>query len=206
MIETVDVLGVTKRYGATAALRGLTARFTTGLTIIEGPNGSGKSTLLGVVAQIVKPSSGTVVYGPKAGESVREQMGWLGHDLLCYADLTGRQSVELAAELAGLDPDETWQRATERFELGGFCERKIRTNSRGQKQRVALARAFSHAPSLVLLDEPTTGLDRRGIARHTGLLHEELKRELVLLLVTHEPDVFTDLPSRRLILDRGRVA
>ena len=205
MIASIHLRGVTKRFGPTTALRGVTLEIGRGLTLIEGPNGSGKSTLLGVIGQVIRPTSGSIEYAPFAtGAEARGEMGWLSHDSLCYGDLTGKQSVCFAARVAGFDAEAAWTRAVERFDLGGFAERKLRTNSRGQRQRIALARALASQPSVVLLDEPTTGLDRRSTERLVALLKEELERDAIVVLVTHEPVLFGDLPTSRIVVEAGR--
>jgi heme exporter protein A len=197
-----------KMYGATAALRGVDATFGAGvITLIEGANGSGKSTLLGIIGTVIKATSGTVVYEPLGEDAaaVRATVGWLSHETLAYPDLTGRRNIELAARVHGLAPGEAWERARVRFELGTFAERPLRTCSRGQRQRIALARALVHEPSLVLLDEPTTGLDKAGVGRLLDVVDEEVKRGAVVVVVSHEPEVFRGRISARVVLERGRV-
>ncbi len=207
-IERVSVRNVIKTYGSTVALRGVSAEFKAGaVSLIEGANGSGKSTLLGIVGTMIKPSSGRVFYEPlgEDAHAVRAEIGWVSHETLAYPDLTGRQNIELAAKVHGIDARDTWERAKERFELLGFAERPLRTCSRGQKQRIALARALAHKPSLLLLDEPTTGLDKAGVARLLSVLDEEVQRGAVVLLVSHEPEVFGGRATKKLLLERGRV-
>lgn len=206
MIRRVVARGIVKRYGATLALRGVDATFAPGLNVIEGANGSGKSTLLGVVGGMIRPTSGRVVYDGAAVQDVRSELGWVSHDSLCYADLTGRQNVEIAAEAHGISLGAVWAEAQERFGLGAFAERKVRTNSRGQRQRIALARALVHRPSVVLLDEPTTGLDAEGIARLLRVLEEEVDRGAVVVVVTHEPALLSKLAPSTVTLERGRLA
>src|SRR5690606_16406698 len=146
-----------------------------------GPNGAGKSTLLGVLATLVRPSSGNVLYGERTaaewGDRLRGRLGVLGHDLFLYADLTARENLEFFGHLYGV-PDLTTRvaaslaaaRLTERADdrVAGF--------SRGLRQRLALERALLHRPRLVLLDEPFTGLDDESarvlIERLRGLRHE----------------------------------
>jgi ABC-type multidrug transport system ATPase subunit len=208
-IDRVVAERIVKTFGATAALRGVDMTVEAGaLTLIEGPNGSGKSTLLGILGTVLRPTSGTVRYEPlgTVASEIRRTLGWLSHEALAYGDLSGRENVELVARLTGLDPAEAYARAEARFELGAFADRPLRTNSRGQKQRVALARALVHQPSLVLLDEPTTGLDRAGVARLRRVLEEELARGTLVAVVTHEPELFGTLPVRRVVLERGRRA
>jgi heme exporter protein A len=206
-IERVVARGIVKTFGPTVALRGVDVTLLAGrVTLIEGANGSGKSTLLGILGTVVRPTSGEILYEPLGDQAaVRAQIGWLSHETLAYRDLTGRQNIELAARLQGLDGKSAWELARERFELGAFAERPLRTNSRGQRQRVALARALVHEPSLILLDEPTTGLDRAGIARLRTVLDQELARGAALAVVTHEPAIFEGYDSVRVVLERGRV-
>ncbi|AUX26976.1 heme exporter protein A [Sorangium cellulosum] len=207
MIERVVARGVVKTYGTTAALRGVNATIEAGrLTLIEGANGSGKSTLLGILGTVVRPTSGTVVYEPLGEDAgqVRGAIGWLSHESLAYPDLTGRQNIELAASFHGLEATEAWRQAEERFELGSFALRPLRTCSRGQRQRIALARALVHEPSLVLLDEPTTGLDRSGVARLLTVVDAEVGRGAAVVVVSHEPEVFRSRAAARLTLERGR--
>jgi ABC-type multidrug transport system ATPase subunit len=207
-IERVVIRRVVKTYGATAALRGVDAELAAGrLTIIEGPNGSGKSTLLKVLGTVVRPTSGSVSYEPLGTDHhlVRSQIGWLSHEPLAYADLSGRENVELAARFHGLDAADTWERVSGRFELGRFAERPLRTNSRGQRQRIALARALVHQPSLVLLDEPTTGLDKGSVERLMRVVREEVESGAAVAVVSHEPAIFAEFDAAKIALHRGKV-
>jgi ABC-type multidrug transport system ATPase subunit len=211
VVRRVTASGIVKSYGATVALRGVDVAFEAGqLTVVEGANGSGKTTLLGILGFVVRPTSGKVVYelrggGSATGHEVRRNVGWLSHDTLAYGDLTGRQNVELAAELQGVDVRGAWSNAQARFELSAFAERPLRTNSRGQRQRVALARALVHEPSVVLLDEPTAGLDRAGITRLLAVIDEEVVRGAVVAVVSHEPELFRERARAWISLERGRV-
>lgn len=208
-ISRVSTYGVGKTFGATVALRAVNVSLSGGeLSIIEGPNGSGKSTLLGILGTVLRPTVGRVHYAPLDEEDVqgaRASIGWVSHETMAYPDLTGRQNLELAARLHGCDPDQAWAEAEERFELGSFARRSVRTNSRGQRQRVALARALVHKPSVLLLDEPTTGLDKASVKRLISVVTEEVDRGSVVVVVTHEPESFPLDGAARVVLERGRV-
>lgn len=207
-ITRVVARGIVKTYGSTVALRGVDCDLEGGrLTLIEGANGSGKSTLLGIIGTVLRPTAGRVRYEPLGDDltEVRRELGWVSHETLAYPDLTGRQNVELVARLHGMDAVAAWARAEERFELGAFARRPLRTCSRGQRQRVALARALLHEPSLVLLDEPTAGLDKAGVARLVGVVEEEVRRGAGVAVVSHEPEVFRELAKARVVLERGRI-
>jgi ABC-type multidrug transport system ATPase subunit len=207
-LRRVAVSGVTRTFGATAALRGVDAAFAAGEVVsLEGPNGSGKSTLLGIIGTAIRPSSGSVSYEPAPGsvEALRQQIGWVSHETLAYPDLSARQNVRLAASLYGVEPDAAWGRVVARFGLESFANVPVRQQSRGQRQRVALARALVHEPSMLLLDEPTAGLDQEGVDRLMAVIREEMRRECVVVVVTHDEALATAIATRRVRLERGRV-
>ncbi len=204
-IASAVLTRVTKRFGATMALREVSATFDrSAVNLIVGANGSGKSTLLGVLGLTTPPTSGTVAFPPyEIGDvAVRAQIGWLSHEALAYPDLSGRQNLELAAEFYGLAPASVWSSLKERFQLGAFAERPLRTNSRGQKQRIALARALLHEPSLVLLDEPSTGLDAPGLEVLMSAI-ETIARTALVVVIAHDPATFASLGPRQWRMDRG---
>jgi heme exporter protein A len=199
---------VTKTYGPVRALVGVSCAFEAGrVTAVLGPNGSGKSTLLAVVGTLTRPTSGSVDFGElgRGRAAVRAVLGWLGHESLCYPDLTGRQNIELAAELRGLPGGSAFDRVAARFDLGSFADRPFRTYSRGQRQRVALARALVHAPQLLLLDEPTTGLDEAATDRLASIVREEAARGAIVVLVTHDRAFADAVAGSVVVLERGRV-
>jgi len=203
----VELQGVTKSYGPVRALLGVSWRFCQGrVTVIQGPNGSGKSTLLAIVGTLARPTSGKVDHGELGAhrEQVRRTLGWLGHESLCYPDLTGRENIALAARLVGLEPEAALARAVQRFDLGAFLGRPVRSYSRGQRQRIALARALLHAPRLLLLDEPTTGLDTQSTDRLTGVLRDEARRGAIVVVITHDAPFGRAIAHETLTLDRGR--
>ena len=204
---TIALRNVTKAYGTVRALAGVSCEFEQGkVTVIRGPNGSGKSTLLGIVGTLTRPTSGSIDHGELGGgrTAVRRNLGWVGHDSLCYLDLTGSQNIRLAARLHSCDPDVALQRASERFGLATFIERPVRTYSRGQRQRVALARALVHEPQLLLLDEPTAGLDPSATQRLGQIAREEAARGAVVVIVTHDSSFGDTVGHAFVSLDRGR--
>ena len=206
-MRRVVARGLSHRFGGTVALRSLDAMFDAGEIIaVEGPNGAGKSTLLGILGTRIAPSAGEVLYdpAPASREALRASIGWLAHDALVYPDLDCRQNLRLMASLYGVPFEPAWDRAVSRLGLGGFAERPVRTYSRGQKQRIALARALLHDPSLLLLDEPTAGLDAEGLRRLVAILREEAARGAIVVLVTHDPWLVDEVATRRLRIEKGR--
>jgi ABC-type multidrug transport system ATPase subunit len=198
---------ITKTYGPVRALVGVSCSFRPGsITTLRGPNGSGKSTLLTILGTMTRPTSGRIDHGDLGPDTqaVRGSLGWVAHESLCYPDLTGRENIELAASLHACDPARAFAVSSERFDLQVFANRPVRTYSRGQRQRVALARALVHSPALLLLDEPTTGLDAAAIDRLGGVLREEAARGATVILSTHDDSFAESLGGDVVTLERGR--
>ena len=210
MFDVVQAQGLFKVYGATRALSGVSARFAAGqVTAIEGPNGSGKSTLLSLLSLRSRPTRGTLHFGEYDAakhSGLRGQIGMLAHAAMVYPELSGIENLELTARLYGLsDAQGRIVAMRERFDLGRFAERPTRTYSRGQLQRVALARSLLHAPRLLLLDEPSTGLDQASTTRLCDAIAQERARGAIVVLVTHDGALSEQLADVRLRLFRGRV-
>lgn len=208
-LSRIEARGLTKLFGPTPALRGARLDVRAGeITLLTGPNGAGKSTLLSILGTQLRPSRGTVSYLDESGQQlsrreVRARLGWVSHASHCYAELTGRQNVELVAELQGA-PAHAYERVAERVGLGKFALRPLSTLSRGQTQRVALARALVHEPELLLLDEPWTGLDEASSRILERVVFEEREAGHVLVVVSHEPGLATRLGAREVRVEEGR--
>jgi len=208
--EHVETRSLSKVYGPTRALTSVDLRFEQGqVTSVEGPNGSGKSTLLSLLGMLARPSKGDIFFGERAvkrAPSLRAAVGVLGHAPMIYPDLNAHENLRLFAQLYGLTGvSEKLQQLSDRFGLGSWAERPARTYSRGQLQRVALARSILHAPQLLLLDEPSTGLDVASVERLTAAVEAERARGAIIVLVTHDDPLRDRLADRRVKLAHGRV-
>jgi len=204
-IDQVVVQNVVHRYGATTVLRGVYAAFDPGtITVLEGANGAGKSTLLGILGGLIRPSHGRVLCSPMGMSPVqlRERFGWVGHDSLCYCDLTARENVELSISLCGRG---SWSEVAERFGALALEDRRVGSLSRGQRQRVALCRALVHRPQVLLLDEPFSGLDLDGISMLEHVLEEERTAKSVVIAVSHDATFAGRMQARRAVLKGGRL-
>ncbi len=162
----IDAAGVTKSWGATSVFSGLDVSVRPGVTGLLGSNGAGKTTLLGMVLGLHRPTSGHIrVLGENpsiAGPELRQRIGYSPehHDL--PQDMAAQDLVRHIAEVHGLPRREATTRSSDALWLVGLGEERARpvgTMSTGQRQRVKLAQAIAHDPDLVLLDEPTDGLD-----------------------------------------------
>ena len=198
---------VSRRFGERLALDGVTLEVAAGeRVILTGGNGAGKTTLLRLLATVLRPHAGTVrVAGrelPREARSVRPLIGYLGHEPLVYPGLTAGENLDLYAALQGAGGSEV----DAALELVGLERRRgdlASALSRGMRQRLALARAVVHRPAILLLDEPTTGLDDDGRERLRGLLASHLGATVIS---THEPQWFEPLGVRRVALVEGRLA
>ena len=204
---TID--DVSRYYGRRRALSHVSLELQKGeLVGLLGPNGAGKSTLLGVLATLIRPSSGRIVYGNYSGSrstsELRERIGFLSHDLQLYAELTARENLEFFAGLYGLDnPSERATSALSRAGLGRRENDVVDSYSRGMRQRLALERALLHDPRLILLDEPFTGLDEMAIVALTDRLLDLKRSGCMVLVATHDLDIADGFVDRSVMLRKG---
>jgi heme exporter protein A len=156
---------------------------------LAGPNGAGKTTLLRMLAGLLRPTKGVAHVGGAAlhdAPAVRVQVGLISHHSLLYAPLTARENVEFAARLYGVpDAPAAALASLARMRVADRAETPVRRLSRGLQQRVSIARAMVHAPRVVLLDEPFTGLDEVGARALTDAIGELKAQGAALVLVTH---------------------
>lgn len=209
VIQRIEVRRVTRLFGATAALRGVDVSFAAGtISLLEGPNGAGKSTLLSVIGTVLRPSSGEVDYAPLGSdiEQVRPHLGWLAHDSHCYRELTVWENLRFAARAHGLDVALALADVAARVEIQHLKNRRVGLLSRGQRQRVALARALIHRPSVLLLDEPWTGLDAASGAHLEQVIRDERALGTLIVVVSHDDSVGKRLGARRVRIEAGRIA
>ncbi len=208
METKVHVTGLRKRYGTNEALRGVDLTLQAGEIFgLLGPNGAGKTTTLECVLGLRELDAGTVeICGLDARRFPREVKRKIGVALQATAlqdKITPREALDLFGAFYP-DPESTL-RLLERFDLVAKADAAFETLSGGQRQRLALALAFVHRPEVVILDEPSTGLDPQ--ARHE--LHAEIRRMkregYTVLLSTHQLDEAAALCDRVAIIDQGRI-
>lgn len=200
---------IEKRYGSLCALRRVSLQIRPGeLVAFAGRNGSGKTTLLRIAARLVRASSGSLSFEGQSGEMIDSapRTGFVAHATMAYDELTAEENLLLFARLQGIaDPP---ARAARLLEEVGLSERRqslVRTFSRGMRQRVAIARALLNEPSVLLLDEPATGLDPEGItwlAQTLGRMRDEGR---TILMSVHGESEISALATRAVRLDAGSV-
>jgi heme exporter protein A len=208
---------IDKRYGGIYALRRVTLEIGAGECVaLAGRNGSGKTTLLRVAAGIVRPTAGkltlpaTRAAGGNSGEHSSEQTfrpGYVAHAAMVYDELTALENLVLFARLQ--DVERPADRAEELLRDVGLIERRdslVRTFSRGMRQRMAIARALIHRPSVLLFDEPATGLDPVGIAWLVSTLARMKNDGCTILMSLHGESEISAIATRAVRLEAGSVA
>ena len=201
-----------RSYGPLKVLRGIDLSLSAGETLmVAGPNGAGKTTLLRVLAGLMRPSAGEVrVMGRRLSHSdpdARRPIGLVSHQSLLYDDLTLLENLAFAARLYGMRPArDVARRALEAVGLAERADATPRQLSRGMVPRGAIARALLHEPSVLLLDEPFTGLDARAADAFRELLVARIARGRAVVIVTHQLAEAWELASRVAVLMGGRLA
>ncbi len=209
---------VRKDFGAVPALTDLDLDLPLGtVTALLGPNGAGKSTLLRLLAGRLAPSAGTVtVLGvddpATAGRSERKALltdiGFVPQDLALDPEMTGRETLDLIAALHAVPKVSRAARISEvaaAFGIEKPLERPVATWSGGQKRRLHLAAGMIHDPALLLLDEPTAGLDAEGTAMLWAELARRAARGVSVVISTHD-HVAAEVANRIVVLEGGRLA
>ena len=213
----VEFQQVEKRYGGLLALRDVALAFGAGECVaLVGPNGSGKTTLLRIAALLARPTAGRVRFsgkgiaasqtGSEDTIAIKRRIGLVAHQTLLYDELTAEENLVLFARLHGLDHPQ--ERASSALGPAGLARRSkdpVRIFSRGMRQRLAIARALLHGPGLLLLDEPSTGLDSGGQQWMAEILSALRKDGCTIVMSTHGRADAHSLVTRAVRLVAGRV-
>jgi ABC-2 type transport system ATP-binding protein len=209
----IEISDLTRRFGRTQAVAGVTLATGPGVFGLLGPNGAGKTSLLRMLATVIPPSSGRLrllgrdpgVYGPR--REIRRRLGYLPQNLGYYPGFTVVEFVEYFALLkdmpAGRVPGAV-AAAVERVGLGDKARAKLRTLSGGMQRRVGIAQAIVNQPELLLLDEPTAGLDPEQRVAFRALLRE-LGQRATVIVSTHLVEDVGAACSQVALMDHGRL-
>ena len=213
MPETLalDSKEIEKKFGYSFAVRNVTLRVRRGeFVVLFGSNGAGKTTFLKMAAGLMRPTRGSLsVEGfdiGKQADEARRRIGFLSHNTFVYKDLSPLENLKFFCRLYGVpDSEDRLIDLLDRVGLRGRASEPVRAFSRGLQQRVGIARALLHDPSVILLDEPYTGLDAKAAQTLNGMLDEALAAGKTIVLTTHDLDQGLRAATRALILDRGNV-
>lgn len=191
-------------------LRDLTLDLGPGVTGLLGPNGAGKSTLMRILATITRPTEGTVLWNDtdvlKAPDTLRAVLGYLPQDFGIYPHLTGREFLEYMAAVKGMDATTARRRIEELLEvvnLADAAKKPLGGYSGGMRQRVGIAQALLNDPQLLIVDEPTVGLDPAERVRFRNLL-SDLAGERIVILSTHIVSDVEATATDIVLINKGR--
>jgi ABC-type multidrug transport system ATPase subunit len=208
--DRVELADVSRHFGRRRAVSRVSLTINRGEILgLLGPNGAGKSTLIGMLATLVAPSAGSIRYGDMtvstAGAGIRGRIGVLAHELHLYPELTARQNLEFFARLYDLPVPGTVDVALESADLSDRDHDQVLGFSRGMRQRLALERSLLHKPTLVLLDEPFTGLDDRAVRIVADRFKRLAADGAIVVLATHDLDLADGLITRMAVVRGGRL-
>ncbi|MGI9436713.1 MAG: ABC transporter ATP-binding protein [Geminicoccaceae bacterium] len=206
----IDALS--KHFGTITAVDGVSFQVARGEVLgFLGPNGAGKSTTMRMVAGYLTPTSGNIeVCGFDVASKpieIRRRLGYLPEGAPAYGEMTPNSILKFAADIRKMQHDEKHRRideVTSRLELGGVLEQPIETLSKGFKRRVGLATALLHDPEVLILDEPTDGLDPNQKHQVRTLL-SELAADKAIIISTHILEEVEAICSRAIIIARGKI-
>jgi len=202
---------IRKTFGHFTALAGVTLNIERGeFLALFGRNGAGKTTFLKIAATLVRHTHGKLriegIDTTEDPERARRHIGFLSHNTYLYRDLTPIENLRFFARLYGLnDADRRIESLLDRVGLRRRISDPVRAFSRGMHQRLGIARVMLHDPSLILLDEPYTGLDANAVDTLNDMLDEAAAAGKTIILTTHDMEQGLRGATRAVIIDRGKV-
>lgn len=200
---------VSKQYKNKIAVDRVSLKLSCGVHGLLGANGAGKTTLMRMVCGILKPTSGTIAFDgiDVSQENYRRQLGYLPQDFGYYPEFSGQDFLLYMAALKGIDKVSAKRRSKELLELVGLSgeeKKKVKTYSGGMRQRLGIAQALLNSPRLLVLDEPTAGLDPKERVRFRELI-ADVGRENIVLLSTHIVSDIEHIADRILMMKGGQL-
>ena len=205
----LTVRGLTKQYKDKRAVDRVDLRLTEGINGLLGANGAGKTTLMRMLCGILKPTAGSIALDgvDVSSEDYRAVLGYLPQDFGYYPDFTGLDFLLYLAALKGLSRSHASRKAKELLELVSLKDvgkKKIKTYSGGMKQRLGIAQALLNDPSLLIVDEPTAGLDPKERVRFRKLI-AGLGQDTIVLLSTHIVSDVEKIADHMLMMSEGKI-
>jgi ABC-2 type transport system ATP-binding protein len=209
-MKSIEINAVTKEYKKKVkGLDSISFSIGTGVFGLLGHNGAGKTTLMRLITTILRPTEGTIkVLGGdtmKDGDTVRRNIGYLPQELTMYNNLSAYDFVVYMARLKGIRDDKTVLKMLEGVGMAEYKDRKIGQLSGGMKRRVGIAQALVGNPRIVIVDEPTAGLDPEERVRFRGILSRYAKSDRTVLLSTHIVEDIYQLCEQVAVLRGGKL-
>lgn len=190
MDTTIKITDLSKNFGSKQALKNINLDIHSGMFGLLGPNGAGKTTLMKTIATLLKKNSGEVVVcgvPVEKGSEIRELIGYLPQDFSMYGNMNAYEALDYLATLSGMSKSERKKKVPEMLEKVNLWEQKktkVKAMSGGMKRRLGIAQSMIHNPKVIIVDEPTAGLDPEERVRFRNLLCE-IAKDRIVLLSTH---------------------
>lgn len=209
----IDLVHVSKKYGNKLAVDDLDLTIDTGeLFAFLGPNGAGKTTTIKMLCGLLFPTSGSIrIAGHDLrshGQEARRLLAYVPDQPFLYEKLTGREVLQFIADMYAMPREHGRKRMDEMielFSLGKFIDDLTQNYSHGMRQRTVFAAAFLHEPRVLIVDEPTVGLDPRSVRLLKDILRAEAEKGLTVFLSTHSLDIAEELADRIGVVAQGRL-
>lgn len=203
------ISNLTKRYGSFTAVDNISLRMGPGVYGLLGANGAGKSTLMRMLCGVIKPTEGNIQMDGMdvTSEEYLDNLGYLPQDFGYYPEFAGEEYLLYLAALKGISKKQAKRKANDLLELVGLADvrrKKIKTYSGGMKQRLGVAQALLNDPHLLIVDEPTAGLDPVERVRFRNLI-ASLGREGIVLVSTHIASDIEQIADTLLIMQSGKL-
>ena len=200
---------LTKQYKNKIAVDRISLKLQKGVYGLLGANGVGKTTLMRMICGVLKPTSGTITFDglDVSTEEYRSELGYLPQDFGYYPEFTGMDFLLYMAALKGLDKSHAKRKASKLLELVSLqdkANKKIKTYSGGMKQRLGIAQALLNDPKILVLDEPTAGLDPKERVKFRDII-AELGKESIVLLSTHIISDIEHIADTVLMMKHGQI-
>lgn len=208
---TLEIKNIIKSYDKKVILNDISVSLEPGIYGLLGANGSGKTTLMRIICGVIKANEGFVLYNgeniTEKPESFRSILGFLPQDFRYYPDFTGLKFLLFIAALKGLNKSNGIKKCNELLQLVGLegvKDKKIKKYSGGMKQRLGIAQAMINDPKVLILDEPTVGLDPKERVRFRNLI-SSFSKEKIVILSTHIVSDVEYIADEILILNKGKI-
>jgi len=213
MSEIINVKKLEKSYKNNKVIKGISFQVNKGeILCILGPNGAGKSTTINILTGALGYEAGDIYYKNKKIEKddrdFKQKLGIVPQDIALYEDITAEQNLSFFASLYGLKGKELKERTAEALEFAGLTERakdKVNTFSGGMKRRLNIACAIAHQPEILIMDEPTVGIDPQSRNYILDSVKNMRKKGMTIIYTTHYMEEVEEISTRIIIMDKGEI-
>ncbi|WMM26369.1 ABC transporter ATP-binding protein [Tissierella sp. MB52-C2] len=210
-MNKLEIKNLTKSYGKKNANNNITLTLENGVYGLLGPNGAGKTTLMKQIVTLIKPTNGEIIYNGKKIYSIEDKyrgvIGYLPQEFGAYKNFSAKNFLKYVAALKGIDKNETNGKIDELLNLVGLYDvrnKAVGKFSGGMKRRVGIAQVLLNDPKIIILDEPTAGLDPQERARFRNLL-SEISKDKIIILSTHIISDIESIAKETIMIKNGEI-